>query len=248
MADRNPRYTIAAIALPLLFLAMSGLARAATLTVTNTLDSGMGSLRAEILAASTGDTINFSVSGTITLGSTLPAIAINLTIDGSGQSVTVDGDSKFQIFTVNSGSMLSLQFLTLQNGSVTGGSGADGGAILNNGQLTFTDCTFLDNRATGVVGSIIGGFGNGGAIFNEGTLTVNNSTFSDNHATGGAGSGIGSFGGGGQGGAIFNEGTVTVSNSTFSDNQATGAANSSAGGSHGGGGVGGAILNDGTVT
>jgi hypothetical protein len=43
-----------------------------------------------------GDTINFSVSGTITLGSALPAIAINLTIDGSGQSITIDGANSFQ--------------------------------------------------------------------------------------------------------------------------------------------------------
>jgi hypothetical protein len=70
---------VALIVVPALFLAMSGLARAATLTVTNTNDTGGGSLRDEILAALPGDTINFSVSGTITLGSALPAIAINLT-------------------------------------------------------------------------------------------------------------------------------------------------------------------------
>ena len=40
-------------------------------------------------AAGTGnDTIVFSVSGTIPLGSSLPAIQNNLTIDGSGQTVT----------------------------------------------------------------------------------------------------------------------------------------------------------------
>jgi len=83
MADRNRSFTVAAIALPFLFLLMSGFARAATLTVTNTNDTGAGSLRGEILAASSGDTINFSVSGTITLSSALPVIAINLTIDGS---------------------------------------------------------------------------------------------------------------------------------------------------------------------
>jgi len=33
MADRNRRFTLAAIALPLLFLVMAGLARAATIAV-----------------------------------------------------------------------------------------------------------------------------------------------------------------------------------------------------------------------
>ena len=39
MADRNRRLTLAAIALPVLFLVMSGLARAASIVV-NTLDGG----------------------------------------------------------------------------------------------------------------------------------------------------------------------------------------------------------------
>jgi hypothetical protein len=63
MAGRNRRFTVAAIALlSLLLMAMPGVARAATLTVTNTNDTGGGSLRSQILAASSGDTINFSVS------------------------------------------------------------------------------------------------------------------------------------------------------------------------------------------
>src|SRR5438477_5225130 len=42
---------------------------AATLTITNTNDSGVGSLRDALAGASDGDTINFSVTGTITLTS-----------------------------------------------------------------------------------------------------------------------------------------------------------------------------------
>ncbi len=43
-------------------------------------------------------TINFSVSGAITLvGSGLPAIQNTLTIDGTGQSITVDGANSFQV-------------------------------------------------------------------------------------------------------------------------------------------------------
>src|SRR5262245_9602119 len=44
--------------------------------------------------ANTGnDTISFSVSGTITLGSALPALDDNLTIDGTGQTITVSGNN-----------------------------------------------------------------------------------------------------------------------------------------------------------
>ena len=196
MADRIRRVALAAIALPLLFLMMSGLARAATLTVTNTLDSGAGSLRAQILAAASGDTINFSVSGTITLASSLPAIAISLTIDGSGQAITVDGATSFQILSVNSGATLNLRNLTIAHGFSSG----DGGGVANEGTLTVTNCTF-SNNSTGINGD-------GGGIDNAGTLTVTNSTFYDNSA-------------GEDGGGIYNGvGTLTVANSTFSDNSA----------------------------
>ncbi len=75
-------------------------------------------------AAGTGqDTINFSVSGEITLGSTLPAIANtspgNLTIDATGQGITINGlnsaiDSSVQLLVVNAGATLNLKYLTLE--------------------------------------------------------------------------------------------------------------------------------------
>jgi hypothetical protein len=181
-----------------LFLAMSRLANASTLTVTNTNDTGAGSLRGEILAASSGDTINFNVSGTITLGSTLPAIAINLTIDGSGQAITVDGKNSFQILSVNSGATLTLHNLTIANGSSLPAAVA-GGGIFNSGTLTVTNCTFSHNIALAT----------GGAIDNSGTLTVTNSTFSGSRVNH-------------EGGAIHNSGTLTVTNSTFFENVADG--------------------------
>ena len=221
MADRNRRFTLATIALPLLFLAMSGWARAATLTVSNTNDTGIGSLRGEILAASSGDTINFSVSGTITLGSSLPAIAINLTIDGSGQAITVDGADSFEILSVNLDATLNLKSLTL-----TRGSSVSGGAIFNSGTLTITNSTLSDNQ--GVSGGAIDNATSGIPFSAPATLTITNSTFSANlsRPSGGV------FG---SGGAIANDGIMVVTNSTFSDNQASGD-------SHGGG-FGGAISN-----
>jgi hypothetical protein len=236
MADRNRRVSLAAIALPFFFLMMSGLGRAATITVTNTHDSGAGSLRDAINSANStptvATTINFNLNGTITLGSALPTIVNtspgSLTIDGSGQAITVDGASLYQIFMVNSGATLNLRFLTLAHGIVLGneeGEGA-GGAIFNEGgTLTVTNCTLLDNQSTGsaVGGSGAGLPGQGGAIWNDGMLSVTDSTFTDNQATGGAGVTPGVGGGDGDGGAIYNDdGTMTVTDSTFSGNFVTG--------------------------
>jgi len=66
-----------------------------------------------------------------------------LTIDGSGQAITVDALSSNQIFSVNSGATLNLRNLT-----ITDGFGADGGGADNAGTLTVTNCTFSDNLAS----------------------------------------------------------------------------------------------------
>ena len=70
--------------LAVLFCAMLP-AYGSTLTVTNTSDSGSGSLRDTIAAAAPGDTINFSLAypATITLSSTL-WITKSVTISGPG--------------------------------------------------------------------------------------------------------------------------------------------------------------------
>lgn len=55
------------------------------------------------------DTITFSVSGTITLGSTLPSITSSdgLTIDG-GDAITISGDNTVRVLLVNAGAVLAL--------------------------------------------------------------------------------------------------------------------------------------------
>jgi trimeric autotransporter adhesin len=72
-------------ALILPFLLLASQAMATTFTVSSLTDSGQGSLRAAIQAAnaSTGSTIAFGVSGTISLSSALPDIVSQVTIDGS---------------------------------------------------------------------------------------------------------------------------------------------------------------------
>jgi CSLREA domain-containing protein len=161
-------------------------------------DSAYNSLSGCGAASSLDDTITFSVSGTITLSSTLPAIVSGqgaLTIDGGG-GITVSGNNSVRVMVVNSGADLTLRNITIANGRITG---VGGGIFNNGGTLTVTNSTFSNNSAIGP--------GGGGGILNAGTLTVTNSTFSANSADDG-------------GGGIRNAGTLTVTNSTFSNNSA----------------------------
>jgi CSLREA domain-containing protein len=182
--------------------------------------SNHAATNADCTAGSGGDTINFSVSGAITLGSRLPDMYDEggLTIDGTGQTVTINGNHAVQVAT--GGSLLTLNNLTIANGYVPAGSG---GAISSSGTLIISNCTFSGNSAF-----------RGGAIYKlVGTLTITNSTFSGNTANDGGGiyndSGTLSiadtvFSGNsvpsGDGGGIYSVGGLTITRSTFSGNSA----------------------------
>src|SRR5262245_12568367 len=74
---------------------------AATVTVTNTNDSGTGSLRQALLDANDGDTITFAVSGTITLTSGGLLITKNVTISAPGaDQLSIDGNQALLVFGV----------------------------------------------------------------------------------------------------------------------------------------------------
>jgi CSLREA domain-containing protein len=185
-------------------------------TVNNLLDPGGGtctvsacSLRDAITAANTdaaGSSINFSLSGTITLASPLPEITDTnlLLITGPVGGITISGDHLYQILLVHSGASLTLLNLTIANAK----AGTNGGAISNAGTLTINGCNFLENQTP---------IGDGGAIYNAspGILTVNLSTFRGNQAfgNGGAIANVSSVGAG-----II---TLAVSQSIFQDNHAT---------------------------
>src|SRR5262245_11183206 len=77
----------------------------------------------------------------------------SLTIVGNGDTIersTAAGTPAFRLFDVASGSSLTLENVTLQNGLAFGaGASAEGGAIFNQGTLTLTGVTVQNNTAQG---------------------------------------------------------------------------------------------------
>lgn len=141
MADRIRSVAIAAIVLPVLFLAMSGFARAASIVV-NTLDGGTESvpgpcsLTDAVAAANAGGTvknciagsganaITFSVTGTISTAALLDITDTQLTITGPAGGITIDGSSSHEIVKADTGTTVTLTNLTFAHGSTSGGGGA----------------------------------------------------------------------------------------------------------------------------
>ena len=105
---------------------------------------------------------------------------------------------------VNGGAIMnnSGATLTMIGSSICGcSSEAGGGAIVNHGTATISDCELLNNTATT----------RGGAIWSDGTLTVSNTYIWDNKAL--------AAGEGGDGGAIhLQAGTATLTDVTITDN------------------------------
>jgi CSLREA domain-containing protein len=148
------------------------------------------------------DIIDFSVSGQINLGSTLPAVASDLTIDGSSQSIVVSGQGTTRVLEVGADASLTLDGLTIADGVA-----ANAGGILNSGTLLVTNSTLSGNRTEN--------FGNGGGIWNTvgGILAVEDSTFSGNGPPEGTEPLT-------LGAGIYNDGKARVESSTFADNEA----------------------------
>jgi uncharacterized protein with beta-barrel porin domain len=161
-------------------------AHAAMIDVTNTLDSGTGSLRAAITNANAGDTIVFTTGGTITLASELPVINKNITIDGNGFNPTISGAGTYRPFFIGtagtgSSATVTIANLTITNAVAQGGAGIGAGAgaglggaifVSSNGALTLTNVAVSNTQANG--GSVqsntqIGGGGGMGGTTSPGT-------------------------------------------------------------------------------
>src|SRR5438128_950652 len=189
-------------------------AGAAIIPVTNTNDSGPGSLRQALADSNDGDTITFAVTGAISLTSGELVINKNITISGPGADLLAVSPAAnaatFRIFHVMLGHTVIIEGLTISNGSVLN---TFGGGIYNfESALTVISCALAGNSALGQQGSGGGIFSNGGGAGGAASLTITSSALSGNTAT--------------TGGAIANDGSsgmanLTISNSTLSGNSAS---------------------------
>ena len=158
----------------------------ATFTVSNTNNSGSGSLRQAIDDANNtagADVIVFDgalANQTITVISPFLVITSDVTINGSGASnLTISGGNASRIFWIQNGT-ITIQNLTLADGYAKGGNGAGGG-------MGAGGAIFMHEGKQGGTGSI--------------DLRLVNVTLKNNKAIGGNGGG-GGFGGGGGGGGL----------------------------------------------
>ena len=136
----------------------------------------------------------------------------------AGRRVIIQAEDQYRAFRVRSGNRLTLTGIDFRSclGSAYGKSprpGCGGAAIMNNGVLMATDCTFTDCHAGNTYAKNAVSYdptGMGGAILNQesGTATVTRCTFTSNK--------------GALGGAFANQGKATITNSKFTDNLAQG--------------------------
>ncbi len=201
----------------ILFIGMIG--HATTITVTNTNDSGVGSLRAASNVVIDGDIIRFD-SNLISAGSA----AIILTtgdIDFSGKSITIvglynntdtlfiSGNNSSRIFSFNGAAKVVLDSLVLINGNGNGAynSGYGGAVYYENGgdTLHINNSVIRNNNSVN---------GYGGSVYSSSPssyVSITNSIISGNTALH-------------DGGGVYSDAlssSITITNSTISGNTAS---------------------------
>ena len=141
----------------LLLCAVAIPVHATTITVTNTNDSGPGSLRQALADASDGDTITFAVTGAIQLTSGELVIDNSITISGPGADSLAVFSNTFRIFHVMPGPTVTIAGLMIRGGFVQFDFG--GGILNDHATLTLTNCAVATNE---------GNYG-GEGVYNDGS-------------------------------------------------------------------------------
>jgi len=174
-----------------------------SILVTNTADSGAGSLRQAISDANASpdsNAINFQIglTGTVTLLTALPDLSTSMAINGPGANqLTVmrsmaGGTPDFRIFTIPQFGTASISGLTISNGRLAVNQA--GGGVSNRGTLAMTECNVYGNNLNPV--NFDAG---GGGLFNAGSMTLNNCNIGgtapgQGNGANGGGAGISEFG------------------------------------------------------
>ncbi len=176
------------------------------MTVTNTADSGPGTLRNALAGAINGAIIDATgIAGTITLTSGELAVPQSVTILGPGPAVlTVNGNHATRVFNLTC-TNVTIDGLTIANGqSALNGAGINAGGSPGS-VVTVRNCVVTNNSTTV----------DGGGIYNNASvmMAITNCIISGNHASA-------------WGGGIYNHGesgrtaVMTISASTLSGNSA----------------------------
>ncbi|MET0229514.1 MAG: choice-of-anchor Q domain-containing protein [Rhodanobacteraceae bacterium] len=150
---------------------------AGAVVVANCDDSGAGSLRDAVENAVTGDVIDLSslTCSAITLSTGLVSTVDNLTLTGPGAgALAIDGNDAVRVIEQQGYDMLTIEGLTIRNGSYTySGPGiygglAPGACVLARGSVTLTDSALEHCSASGwsVFGAAVN---SGGALFMTGS-------------------------------------------------------------------------------
>ncbi|MBB5038371.1 beta strand repeat-containing protein [Prosthecobacter dejongeii] len=159
-----------------------------TFVVSNTNDSGVGSLRQAIADANiaggnptvTFDAAAFATPQVITLATSL-SVTTSMTVQGPGAGlVTISGNNSVRVWVVSGGVSFTLRDATVSNGSANGGAGLLVGSTCH---LTLFQCV-ISNNVSGATGGGILHQGGGGTITIDRSSFIANATSS---STGGAG-------------------------------------------------------------
>lgn len=192
------------------------------ITAANT-DTKSGAAAGECSPLTGANTILFTVSGTIQLGSALPAATSKFTVNG-GDAITIQGSGTDRIVGSNSNADMTWAHIAMKNGGNTA-TPSDGGSILSYGKLTLDHVSITASQ-----GRL------GGAVFvgsGAGMLTMVDSTISLSSASQSGGAVYADTGAPASivrstldanysslyGGAVFVMSSLTLANSTLWGNE-----------------------------
>ena len=151
-------------------LAIPVTTHAATRLVTTCADSGAGSLRANVAAAASGDTVDLRSLACNRIVLTSGAIAVaqhDLAVRGPGNTrFTVSGNYKSSVFRHSGTGTLTLQGMAIEQGAYRVHDNAKGGCIYSAGSVYGNDIQVRHCAAYAVVNAL------GGGIYADGNITL----------------------------------------------------------------------------